>query len=904
MAMFRSRSPRSTCPDPGSRAGAWWFVRVALFAALVSRASSVAAATSAAEDVGWELELLEVRLDGAPLGATLAAYRAGPTHLLPLRALSQALDLDADVDPGAGRAASRGADPKKAFELDVVAGVVTVDGRRSSLDSIRVVNIEGDLLVPASALALWLKLDLSVDERAGMLDVHPGLPLPIQQRRDRERRALALGGPPEPQAPARPLDTPYEWIGVPRVDQRALLIRRSQPFADAGSIGLETHMAGDLLLAEGRLDAAFGDGGTNDRVNGSLARSDPEGRLLGPLRARQVGVGEVLDPGLPWLFTPRTGTGVMLSNHALQEPIGLGTHVFAGRLEPGWDVELFREGALVAYAPATRGGEYHFDDVGLSPGVNEFELVFHGPGGERRVQRIAIDAEPTLPDRGASLFRVAAIDPRSGAGRVHADLDYGLGPSVALTARLAAIDLPAGPRRYGVMGVRASRGRVFGELEALGSGPTGVGGRLHLRTRWGPMRLALEHLEARDLTTEVLGPDHQGRQSRTWLRLFSAFAFPGAAGLPVTIEARPERERGGTAIDRGFTRVSAGGSRLSASWEQRGFGVAAPGVATTQREDRVIVSSHGRALVARGWVGFEGEGATQRVGLALERDLGWKVRASLEAEHRPALAEQALHLVLTQPSGRLGYSVHLDWTSPNQTSFQIALSTSLARDPRGQSWRAQAQPQAEQGAVSASAFLDLDGDGVRQAGEPPVPGARFTLNGSPRGAVSDTGGLAYLGDLPTGGNIDVSVLAASLEDPSWVVSGPAARVTPRAGSVARVDVPVVVTGEISGTVTMWGGREAEAVPGLELELVARATGKVVRRTVSGFDGFFDITGVPPGDYLLQVAAAVTGWYPAYRPIHIAPLGTLQDGVDFTLVPVGATPPAAEDVEPPPRPDDR
>jgi len=147
------------------------------------------------------------------------------------------------------------------------------------------------------------------------------------------------------------------------------------------------------------------------------------------------------------------------------------------------------------------------------------------------------------------------------------------------------------------------------------------------------------------------------------------------------------------------------------------------------------------------------------------------------------------------------------------------------------------------------------------------------------------------------------VLAASLEDPSWVVSGPASRVTPRAGSVARVDVPVVVTGEISGVVTMLRAGELEAVPGLELELVAR-TGKVVRRAITGFDGFFDITGVPPGDYRLQVAAAVPGWYPVYRPIHIAPLGTLQDRADLTLVPVDITAPAAEGVEPPSRPDDR
>ena len=56
---------------------------------------------------------------------------------------------------------------------------------------------------------------------------------------------------------------------------------------------------------------------------------------------------------------------------------------------PGWDVELYRNGILLASLIVDDTGFYEFSDVELFGGENDFELFFYGPQGEIRNREIA-----------------------------------------------------------------------------------------------------------------------------------------------------------------------------------------------------------------------------------------------------------------------------------------------------------------------------------------------------------------------------------------------------------------------------------------------------------------------------------------------------------------------------------
>ena len=99
-------------------------------------------------------------------------------------------------------------------------------------------------------------------------------------------------------------------------------------------------------------------------------RSDPDGGLLGPLKATHFGFGDVagLDSGLTG--TANSGRGAVVTNRPLVAPSAFDRTRFEGDLPSGWDAEIYRNGELLAFAKPDAGQRYVFDDVQLLYGEN------------------------------------------------------------------------------------------------------------------------------------------------------------------------------------------------------------------------------------------------------------------------------------------------------------------------------------------------------------------------------------------------------------------------------------------------------------------------------------------------------------------------------------------------------
>jgi hypothetical protein len=835
-----------------------------------------------------ELQLLDVRIDRWLLGVTLEAYAMGDRTFVPLGALAGVLGLPITVDRMAGQANGAAIGPRPAFHLDLETGRARVGDREERLEPGQVRRGDRDLLVDARALSAWLPAEFSIDPHAGTLDVRPTAPLPIEERRAREQRGR-LAARAAPPSEVVPIENPYRWLGVPTLDERARWFH--QPRGEEDSWRAETHVAGDLLRAEAHLYLTAGAFADEEPVRGSLGRKDGQGRLLGPLRATEITAGEVIDPGLPAVLTPHGGAGIVMSSYPLDQRSPSGLETFVGRLEPGWDVELYRNGALLGYLPAATGGEYRFDEAGLEPGLNEFEIVMHGPSGERRAERRVVNAEPSMPEGGALRYRVVALDPRVAGGRGHLDADFGWSRSVALVARAAQTDLVDGRHRFGELGVHVVAGRLETQLSGLVASGQGRAARASASARWGLLALTLEHFESRHWASEVFGPTATARRQRTWLRVSSAFTLPVAGGLPVTLETRPERERGDPMSDRSFGRATIGGGPWSLAYEHRGASVRDAGGTQVleQGEERLALSGRSRQVTLRARATTDTHHPESRAfAVGLERDALAGLRATLELEHRPETREDALHLALSRPAGALSIGGHVDYSSLAGTSFEATLSFSAGFDPRSRHWRMRAQPSADLGRVSARVFLDSNGNGAFDPGETPVSGAQLLVNGSRRGEPTRFDGASLVADVAAAEPSDFSVLSESLQDPTWLAPRVARRLVPRAGNVAMIDLPLTIAGEITGTVVAKDGAQTP-VSGIHLELVDTRSSRVVRQVVSSFDGFYDVVGIPPGDYVLRLAAAPGSVLAASpRVVHIAPTGTIDDGVTL----VWATAPAA------------
>jgi hypothetical protein len=95
----------------------------------------------------------------------------------------------------------------------------------------------------------------------------------------------------------------------------------------------------------------------------------------------------------------------------------------------------------------------------------------------------------------------------------------------------------------------------------------------------------------------------------------------------------------------------------------------------------------------------------------------------------------------------------------------------------------------------------------------------------------------------------IGVDSSTLPDPMVQPAGPGMVVHPRPGIVSHVDLPLVSAGEVDGTLVRAGGGKLE---GVDLELVD-ATGVVIGRTRTEYDGYFLFESVPYGRYSVRVA---------------------------------------------------
>jgi hypothetical protein len=196
------------------------------------------------------------------------------------------------------------------------------------------------------------------------------------------------------------------------------------------------------------------------------------------------------------------------------------------------------------------------------------------------------------------------------------------------------------------------------------------------------------------------------------------------------------------------------------------------------------------------------------------------------------------------------------------------------------------------GDVFGALWLDLDQDGVRDVGEPGIPGAVVWF-GSPdpiEGELTSATAYAYQTSTGAAG----AYLAENIPYGSWILG------TPEVGELALVDTrpatplpaatqlitldtdalevnfPLAGPGEITGaTVHYTDGRPA---PGVTVTLrwagvdgVLGTDDDVLITVVTGPDGLFDLTGLPTGDYLISGTDGAGG---AFGP---SPLTLTGDG---------------------------
>jgi hypothetical protein len=776
---------------------------------------------------------------------TVEALQVGRDVLLPLSVIAELAEVryrrvppgaaELVIEPGARRSLSDPATTEIRFG-DTTLALTPADRVVQAGEHYLSTRILGALLHTSFAVS-WS--DLSVT----LLDADS---LPVGRRRARERALAALRG-------GQGEAVPDLSLGFERVRWDGMVLDYSALMPATDLLGGGAYSANlGLNLFGGSLEAALASAGP---ARGGPPRLDAS--WTGVWRtARWISQARIGD-GLATGPRPRSVRGFSLTNAPFLRRSFFDDLPFAGALGPGWQIEAYRGGRLLALDSADALGRFSVD-LPVEYGENPVDFVAYGPFGElrefNRTYRVAGDA---LPARRFE-YAVAAGGCRTPECTANANLDLRYGLSRRWSVR-GGVDrfwrdtLPGLSHPY--VGLSGSLGNAWGvNLEGVADAV------VRTALRYEPtddLRLTAEY---DDFATATVAPllTPLGRRNQ-WT--FTAFARPIPRRDDVYFDAtldRIEDALGGSTSGRvgislftarmrlspavRFTRapaapaITSGGPRTALSLTT--FSLPYPelgpllGAISTRTSWEMDVA--GRMTAAAGYL-------SRPLGpsLRLETGAGWI---------RGAGTTFALYLSTQLPTVRSTTTVTGGALGAGMTQF---VQGSVLYDPSSRGVAFTSGPSVERAGLSGRVFLDQNGDGRWNPGETLLSGVR--LRAGYVTAVSDSAGRYRVWDLPSFEPVLVAVDSTTVASPLWVPMHGAVSVETGPNRFRELDLPILPGGVLEGQVVRDTPTGSLPVAGARL-LLKRHGSDDVRSFTSFSDGAFYLMGVKPGEYELAVDA--------------------------------------------------
>lgn len=783
-----------------------------------------------------EAVVIELRI-GRITGATVQGFRVRSEVLLPMSQFFQLVEirhrlspegrLEATVDPG-----------NRHIVIDPASDTMSFGDYRVHIEPEFRRFEAGELYIGAERLGDLLSVLFAVDWAELTATIVDPSSLPIARRLAREAARDAYLRRPFAVRPdlAFGLERPT-WGGV--VVDYSLFSPSSDPIAGStyafglgvdvggGSLELLATSVGPLEDAQAHVDASWTGVWRDHRW------------------VKQLRLGDISSSGP----RARVVRGAMVTNAPFVRPSLVGSLRYAGSLDPGWSVEAYRGGDLVAFDSADAAGGFAID-LPVRYGENPVDFVAYGPFGEiREFNRTYRVLAELLPENhfeyGASGGECRA--PVCGA-TANLDLRYGITRRVTAQAGAEQFwrdSLPDRLHPYAAVVANpsnawAAQAELVGAAYARGA------------VRYEPsvdLRVEGEYVRfARD-SAPVLTV--AGRRSQWSL---GGFLRPKSTAGFFFFEGRVDR----IATDLGgVTRTRVG---ASVQTDEMRF---LPYIRTEHAgsDDRAFAGLNMFVLPRPQWGGFlsqvllrtasEVEGRTGLMswsafaarpvarGLRLEVGTGWQ-RGDAGLTYSLTLTSYLTALrAVTAVSAPPGRAV-------SGTQF---VQGSLLWDRESGRLGVAPGPSLERSGLAGRVFMDENANGRRDLGEPGIPNARIYI-GSVTTRSDSTGGYRVW-DLVPFEPVLVSLDSLSLESPMLVPLFARTSIVPGPNRYRSLDIPIVQAGIIEGRVV----RGSAGIGGVTLVLTDRNSG--AQRTLVTFnDGAFYLMGVRPGDYELTVQPQV------------------------------------------------
>lgn len=821
------------------------------------------------EDDSW---LFDVRSGQYRLGDGVRGYQTPQGICVDLADVVLALDLAVRVDKKLRRATGWVFDERRSLTIDRDAGEVRAGSQSFRLSATMIRDTPAGWCVDLDSLNSWLGVPIVADMSNSVLRIDTRDKLPFQLAAERRARAAAIRPAAQFDLASLPqASRPYQAWATPSVDVVASAGFVSDKRGGSYVQGrYEIFAAGEVLGQSFDARLSSDNEGVPDSLRMRLYRTDPDGRLLGPLKATHYAVGDVslLSTGIVASSAP--GRGAVLTNRPIERPDSFDRTTFRGDLPAGWDAELYRNGQLLAFTSPNGDGRYEFIDVPLQYGSNRFEIILYGPQGQirREIKQVQVGMDSIPPQQtwywagfaqeNADLIEFGSR--RRGAfrrgWRGTLGLERGLDTRTSVAAYAHSLMIEDVRRNYGEVALRRSIGPTL--LEVAGSYADDKSGAL--RASW---LAAFGETYVRADAMRGWGGFVSDRFINNIDGLYSVSVDQsvklGRTVLPLHFDVRQVERRSGIDSVEASARASAGLRALSFTgqldWSRTKVPIG-PDPPDNLTASLLANARIGRVRV-RGEARFALSGANDDTRIALIGEWAGKDDGEWRAEigYDRGLKRARAGAGYTRRFKALQLAGFGEVASDGSVAASLSLAFSFGPRPANGSgdggWRLSSEKLASRGQVIADVWMDDNGDGIWQPGEAALPGVPLTAGNAYIDAATDKQGRATIDGLEPFRAVLIGIDAGSLPDPYVQPALPGVVVSPRPGVATRIALPMTAAGEIEGTVRRDGGNPIE---GLTLELID-AEGRVRATTLTEFDGYFLFESVAYGRYVVRLGKA-------------------------------------------------
>jgi hypothetical protein len=840
---------------------------VSTFAVTGGHAPSALAQSQAAPPGEDDLFLVALRLGNLNLAEDVTAYKTADSVCLDLAQTMQALEFPISVNAADGTARGWFLSETRTFSLDTRKNIISFDGKTEPLSPDDVTQTADSLCVNVKALKRWFPISFEADLGNAIVKLVSREPLPIERQIERRARQIRLQRETPVDLSLLPrVNTPYANLRPPAIDTTAEMLTEKTALTDkTRTLRRYTILAaGEIAKLSSEVYIGSNDKGVPKDVRARLYRRSEDADLLGPLKATEFVVGDVSGRSSSQISDNEAGRGLSLTNAPLDTPQNFDRTTFRGDIPAGWDVELYRNGQLLAFENASGNGRYEFRDIPLTFGFNSFEVVAYGPQGQVRRESRGINVGPQAVPPGKLWYAAGVLDTNRNLFNLNRDIpldtvkglrsfasvQYGFSQNTSVG--FAAESLLVRKRRHTYL-----EGSLTQTIGAVGTAVIATvdtsGGEALEMLAFGNannVEVSTRHAVFNNFASERV-PD--SLQSRHSLRAYTAQTL-FRQSIPVTLDATYDRRRRAADLLNLTNRVSL---------NMRG-----------------ILFAHEARLVSS--LGGRDKNASTRWINALLWNAGspdFRLRGEFAYRLQPDIGVERLSMGADwYKSERTDIRAQMDWSPPQKDwrvgvgvnqlfnvftigaraevgrggAFTLGLSftTGINRDADGRFYASRHRP-AHTGEATIQVFEDLNRNGIMDGDDRPVPGVGFAAQSNAADNLTNAQGSVRLSSLRPFQSQAVAIDQSTLPDAALRPKYKSISLVPRPGVVNKIAFPLYPTGDIDGTI--WVNKGDRKIPGggLSVQLLD-TSGAVKFAGKTDHDGFFVLEGVDYGTYALRL----------------------------------------------------